>query len=262
MYTIHVYAKGAGLCNQLFALVNGISFAPGKAIAVGPFSADFKRNTRISADRLINLHETGNVLQLELHAAPLTSAGKFSFAWYTRWTNFVRLLQAIRFAPELEQIVGQLWNAGIDNSKLVNVVHFRIEPDAIAHWSKMNKMTAAQFTTVLHDQYRKAIRENIVPGSQILALTYDTGHPLIQELTKDYQILSLNSKKTEHRELSAAIDLMLGERCNGVFVGCHNFAKKRGSTFSFTLWHRAQHLTQGIFMDLDDIRQPLNVMQK
>ncbi len=252
-----------GLCNQLFALVTGILQAKRfghTKVRVGTFSPEIKSKQRIPITKIIDLATTGKRVGVDLVAG--TDRGRSCFGWYNRYheQTFVMILRSIQFQPVFYTIAQELFDAQIDSARPLHVVHFRIEQDGINHWSRMNKMSADVFRGKLHSRYSKLIAENIPKGSQILALTYDTTNALLQELGKEYTIVSLDTegivkKRIGHggRELCAIVDLLVGVKCTGVFIGCHNLTLKRGSTFSYTLW-RLMNNIKGVFIDLDDLK--------
>ena len=56
-------------------------------------------------------------------------------------------------------------------------------------------------------------------------------------------------------EISAIIDLIIGKQTKKIFIGCHNFNLKRGSSFSYTICNTLDNTIKAM-IDLDDIRQP------
>ena len=265
MYSIGLYKNHTGLCNQLFSLVAGVLKAKklGHVSAkVGTFSVEINSNKWVMIDQILNLEKTGAKMDFQLVSG--TSNGPLQPWTVLDQDKYIYSIRCIRFKQVFYDIAQELYFKNISGDEPLHVVHFRIEGDGIIHWRVINKMTADIFAQTLHDQYRKAITMNIPPGSQLLALTSEINHPLLQELGKQYRIIAFDTQKLiservgfTGREVCAIIDLILGTRCSGVFVGCHNFILKRGSTFSYTLWQLMKNAKQGVFMDLDDITHPL-----
>ncbi len=270
MQKIILSEKWTGLCNQLFALANGILQAKRlrhTTALVGPFSPEVNRIERIPVTTVIDLDQTGRNVGIKLISGD--SQGRCTFDWYNRHSEpeFVSILQSIIFQPILYEVAEELCQGYIDLTKPIHVVHFRTEQDGIHHWSQMNKMTQDVFQGKLHSQYRKAIK-HIPAGEQIVALTYDTDNPLLDELKNTHKVVILNTREIvkervghSGRELCAIIDLLVGLKCTGTFVGCHNFQLKRGSTFSYVLWKLMSKSKQGVFIDLDNINKELHVLQ-
>ena len=266
MYVIRLSQRWTGLCNQLFALANGIANKPAgiDTVYITGFAPDLGSTLLVPASKIIDLTATGKKLGVTLkdHSEKNRRGGS-SFGWYTRDTaKFNMVLRCITFNKRLVDLSEEIF-PGLVQDPSVSVVHLRIEADGLLHWSKQNKMPLEGFKQALYNHYRTIIKKHIPVGSCIIALTYDTGSPLIQELAKDYHVVQLDSKELlqrmlgfSGREACAVLDLLLGERCNNVFVGCHNFKLNRGSTFSYTLWQRMSKVKKGVFIDLDGIKNP------
>ena len=59
--------------------------------------------------------------------------------------------------PEGETLAKKLTK----NLKKINVIHLRIEPDAIKHWSEMNKIAYHAFEKLVSNKYIELIKTNI-----------------------------------------------------------------------------------------------------
>jgi hypothetical protein len=181
----------------------------------------------------------------------------YQFSWYNTLDSqrFNELVRGLRFQPIFYQLADQCHL----NAKPLHVVHFRVEEDAITHWSKMNRMSAEEYEKQLLLQYRKYIAL-IPPGEDILFLTEVWDHPLISELRSTYIIHVFDHMPAirKHfgmaaRELAAIVDLILGSRCTGIFIGCHNFEHHRGSSFSYFIYTLIATPITAYFIDLDHI---------
>lgn len=259
----------SGLCNQIFALISGIiNNKHLKKISVGTFAPMLNSNLRVKSSKIFDFEKISNNIGIILNDGP--DKNRSSFAWYTSINEqlFEEYLPKIYFAPIFYKISENIFSK-IGHNSTLNVVHFRIEYDGIKHWSNMNRMSTQQFTTILYNNYRQAIYNNIPKGERILALTFDCKHTFIKELTKDYQIECIDIEKElkntlgfTGREICAIIDLLVGIKCNNIFIGCHNFELKRGSSFSYVLWKLMKDVKKGIFMDLDNIIDTLKIIEK
>ncbi|KKL59954.1 hypothetical protein LCGC14_2210150, partial [marine sediment metagenome] len=269
MQQITLCEKWTGLCNQLFAFATGVSNAKQaghKKASVGSFSPTLNSKQRVPVTKIIDLVTTGKRVGVELVNG--TDYGRPCFGWYDRNNEqeFVHILRSIQFQPVFYTLAQKLFDKYIDSTRPLHVIHFRIEQDGITHWSRMNKMTPRAFKQQLYRKYRKAITEHIPNGSQILALTFDVNHLLLKELSKRYTIIGVDTIKLVKerigftgREVCAIVDLLLGIKCSGTFVGCHNLILKRGSTFSYTLWKLMNNAKKGVFLDLDKITAELQI---
>jgi len=243
---IILHTRGTGLCNQLFALTSGIldTLSAGvKNVKVSSFLCDIKTRKEMPASQVFDFEAMRE--SLGIHFTDYTGRkGKCNFKWYTKYeiSKFKDVLQCIKFKDVY-------YNTAEFTPQYV--VHLRVEEDGIAHWSKMNKMTKDVFREKLHKQYLEVIQEHVPENSEIFVLCYDRDHPLVEQLRQKYTVRM--NDKSDNRENSAIVDLLTGERCTGVFIGCHNMELNRGSTFSYTLWSRGKSIKKSIFIDLDCI---------
>lgn len=135
----------------------------------------------------------------------------------------------------------------------VNVVHLRIEDDAIKHWSWMNKMSKEDFKTKLETKYIELIEQNIDKNDTTILLSSSFDNNVIKYLESNIYNYFTNKKYFEYRELNAIIDFIISKNCNNVFIGNFNFNGMNGSTFSYFI---KQNLPNNIiykYVDLDHV---------
>jgi DNA-dependent RNA polymerase auxiliary subunit epsilon len=117
-----------------------------------------------------------------------------------------------------------------ETNKKINVIHLRLEDDAIDHWSKQNNMNQPVFKRLLTVKYIELIKNTIQKEDITLLLTGDTNNDVVQFMKEnEYNIMFIDKKFSGNqpgRELNAVVDLIIGRYCNNVFIGCD------GSTFS------------------------------
>jgi DNA-dependent RNA polymerase auxiliary subunit epsilon len=117
-----------------------------------------------------------------------------------------------------------------ESNKKINVIHLRLEDDAIDHWSKQNNMNQQVFKRLLTVKYIELIKNTIQKEDITLLLTGETNNDVVQFMKEnEYNIMFIDKKFTGNqpgRELNAVVDLIIGRYCNNVFIGCD------GSTFS------------------------------
>lgn len=246
-----------GLCNQIFALVMGI--IKHTVATVSHFSVDINSKQRVPANQIFDLETISQRCGKQLTARQCS--GPCAFRWYTTHSKFIDILKKIKFADIFYQLAEELLI--YDPNQPLHVVHLRVEADALRHWSRVNKMSIPQFQAKLFGVYRDVMKD-IPEGEQVLILTSNANHPLIKEFSEKYQIITIDKNILQNklgfsgREVSAIVDLIAGSKCSGTFVGCHNFSKQRGSSFSFTLWQWS-NCKKGVFIDLDEINESLQI---
>jgi len=109
----------------------------------------------------------------------------------------------------------------------VDVIHLRIEDDAIQHWSTINNMSPVEFKNHVVEKYIELIQNNIEKSSKIIILTYDILNPVVKFLKKNgYDYYFCVKDYNNNREESAIVDLLNSKACNNVFIGAG------GSTFT------------------------------
>ena len=109
----------------------------------------------------------------------------------------------------------------------INIIHIRIEQDAIDFWGKHNK---EMFINKLVKFYIDSIRELIGRNDKTIILSYELNNCIVQFLNdNNYKYYYYEKDKNQNRECNAIIDIINGKSCNNVFIGAG------GSTFSHTL---------------------------
>ena len=142
----------------------------------------------------------------------------------------------INVEDHLESRVGDkdtdnIEDTNIENiNKKINVIHLRIEEDAIHHWSAQNNMNQNAFKRLLSVKYIELIKNNIQKEDITLVLTGNTNNDVVQFMKEnEYNVMFVDKKFNTNqpgRELNAIVDLIIGRYCNNIFIGCG------GSTFS------------------------------
>jgi hypothetical protein len=117
----------------------------------------------------------------------------------------------------------------MDNDN-VNIIHLRIEPDGLDHWSKMNNCNIPEFKLKLINRYIELIDRLINKTDKTIILSYDSNNEIIDYLKNNgYNYYYHEKNKNDNREENAIIDLLNSKYCNNVFIGVG------GSTFSETI---------------------------
>jgi hypothetical protein len=143
----------------------------------------------------------------------------------------------------------------INTSEKINVIHLRVEDDAINHWGKHNTNI---FKDNLEQKYVNLIQKYIHKNEIIIILSYSLKNRVTDFLhTNGYNIFYINKEINQGREINAAIDMIIGESCNNLFIG-----PAAGSTFSNTLTLRIKNNKKLILFDLDNIDRIEEIIHK
>ena len=272
-----------GLCNQLLSLVSAILFCirtKKELLVVDKFLTEINTNSYCSISQVFNLIEINNYLnkyKLKIVDGFTINIDAYRpISWdvitLAKKHNNVRLLafideiySNIYFSKYLMTYVSNFnplkfiqsddvssdetnteTNTDISINKRINVIHLRVENDAIEHWSKQNNMNKKVFRQLLVNKYIDLIKNNIQKEDRTLILTGDLNNEVVQFMKEnEYNIMFINKKFNSDqptRELNAIVDLIIGRYCNNVFIGCD------GSTFSELLLKYIPDTIEDIFV--------------
>lgn len=137
----------------------------------------------------------------------------------------------------------------------INILHLRLEDDAINHWSRMNNMTNIEFKNYIEKKYINIIKKYITVDERIIILSSSSSNQVIEFLKNNNYKYKLTKKFFCEREKNAIVDLLISKICNNIFVGNFNLEKLNGSTYSYYI---TQYLNSGvkkILIDLDRIKE-------
>lgn len=269
------YPNGCGLCNQLFSFVTGIlkcTYNNKKYVIIDSFSCDALVGNICNVNKIINLTATAenlNQLLPEIKLFDRTQdylthtmfANKHSdFGWYS-WFNkqlFDNILTKIKFTDGFYQIV-DIIKKNFNNINDLTFIHFRVEEDAIDHWSKQNGLSREEFRNKLLLKYEYLINKYVDPQNVCYILSYDESvvvnmYPQFKFIYTPYNVkvdLLMKYYGMSGRELCAIIDLLMGLQCSKLFIGCHNMKLGRGSSFSYVIANNIK--CKCVLIDLDNV---------
>ena len=182
-----------------------------------------------------------------------------TFSWINTYNKdiFEDILTHIvfgnRFLIQSGSQIQYIYNMKNTTSDKINVIHLRLEDDAIAHWSKMNNMTESCFQNSIETKYTELIKKYINKNDLTVVLTNSKKNGVFDFLhVEGYTFITLN-KLYEDRELNAIIELLVSKICNNRFIGNFNFTKLNGSTFSYFISKMLNSNVEKITIDLDKI---------
>jgi hypothetical protein len=239
--------NGSGLCNQLFRVINVISLIKDENVYFDLFCKDIMTGEMIELSSIIDLDEMKNK-----YGYNIQDITKFnqqdSFQVYDNHYVFMTYdRDKIKFKEVVNNII---WNNKYEelskkiildknlDSKLINLVHLRIDKDYQAHVMGYRNSDEEDYTTQywknrelayyeLIDRYRKEIYSNCDKSMPLVLLMDDVNHEFVQELKKDYEIIFFEREEVlkyqsdiNGRELFALVDLLIGKNLNvNNFIG-------------------------------------------
>jgi hypothetical protein len=129
----------------------------------------------------------------------------------------------------------------------INVIHLRIEVDAILHWSKMNNTSEQNFKSSLENKYIDLFKKYISNTDQNIILSSEMNPKVTNFLRENNYNFRFIQKFFEDREKNAIVDFLVSKCCNNIFIG------NGGSTFSFYIDKTTQNNIKKIISPINYI---------
>jgi hypothetical protein len=153
-----------------------------------------------------------NDIIFNLSAAPYI----YQFAWINSINRiyFDYILKNICFNSKFMKIIPDF------KENKINVMHLRIEDDAVKHWSKQNNMSPLYFKTYIEDKYIEIVSTHLLKTDANIILTYSENNRVIDYLKNNGYNYYISDKNLDAgREVNAISDFLLSEKCNNIFIG-------------------------------------------
>lgn len=143
--------------------------------------------------------------------------------------------------------------ANLNKDDKINVIHLRLEDDALKHWSTINHLSKMQFKRLMKKKYIDLIKKYIDKTDYNIILSWSKKNPVYDFLQREgYQILKID-KLYDRRELNAIFELLVSSLCNNKVIGNFNFKNINGSSFSYYMCKLMNSNVEKIMIDLDHI---------
>jgi len=272
-----------GLCNQLSFLINGLIYASKNGIhnviidnfltdnvslASCPFSEiiDIPTFNIFLTNYNVTLKDK-NYLNMQINNAFMENEfvncihnGKTSVD--DRWLDFslfYNIYNNIPFHPKFYNLANNLISEikqKLGNDIKINVIHLRIEDDAINHWSKMNNIPAVLYKKILITKYLFFIKKYINKDVFTIVMSYNKKNAIISYLNNNrYYFYTKKSDFSDGRECNALKDLLLARKMNNFFIGA------AGSTFSHFIVNSSS-FKRAMLIDIININNPVQIINK
>jgi len=272
-----------GLCNQLSFLINAVLYSSKNNITniiVDDFLKDNTLLTSCPFSEIIDMDKANEYLQkykvtitdkkmmdnlmkphfLEKEFSKITPGVQTSVSdsWIDS-ANFFDIFNNIVFRPVFYNLSNNLITeikSKLGQDVKINVIHLRIEDDAVNHWSKLNNLRPDVFKSELEKKYINLINKYINKYVFTIVMTYNKNNNVIKYLQSNgYYFFTKKTDSTLGRECNAIQDLLLARKMNNFFIGVE------GSTFSSFIANSATY-KKGIFIDINNINKPETVFNK
>jgi hypothetical protein len=160
------------------------------------------------------------------------------------------IIAHLQFSPKLSNHVMRYMNHSIPkHDRSVNVIHLRVEDDAIQHWAAVNNLSPEEFRTRLVNNYIRTIKQHIHPRETTFVLTGDTNNDVVKFMRDSEYNMRMCPKVSKYREVNAAMDMVVGQMCTHVLISAG------GSTFSnmIHMFHEKENRVKNVSINLNHI---------
>jgi len=215
----------------------------------------------INSNKVVEIYDESNEYPCEdICINCLDSNFNYNFGWTYNYSQeiFDDILVNIEFQKEYLEYASKIFDC-IDINKKINVLHLRLEEDAIKHWAVQNKLSEDDFKNKLEEKYITAIKCHINKDDETILLSGSLSNGVTEFLKNNNYNFMFSEKFFSGREQNAIVDLLIAKNCNGVFLGNYNMRKCTGSTFSYYIDKILIDGVKKMYIDLDRINEDLVV---
>jgi hypothetical protein len=148
----------------------------------------------------------------------------------------------ISFNSEYYQKVTEFMNFNKLNNQKINVLNYN---DDIKYWADINKIDIKVFEQIIVDKYINIIKDNLDSNDMIILIS-NYNNKIIDFLeNNNYKYIFTN--KDETILINGIIDLIIGGKCNNIFIGDNN------PSFSYILSKNLDKNIKQILVDYNNI---------
>jgi hypothetical protein len=178
----------------------------------------------------------------------------FTLGWLNDFNDnmFEKILKNITYNNDFI-LKSVLMIKSINPDKKINIIHLRLEEDAISHWSRQNNITHNEYRAYLEGKYIDLIKNYIPTTDENIILSSSLSNGVIDFLNQHNYNYQFIDKFFNDREKNAIVDLLVSKYCNNIFIGNFNINNCNGSTFSYYIWKCVNSNVTKIYIDLDKI---------
>lgn len=141
----------------------------------------------------------------------------------------------------------------INTNGKINVIHLRLEEDAIIHWSAENRIRPDEYRLKLEEKYINLFKIYISKEDKNIILSSSLSNRVIDYLNQNNYDYMFVNKFFNDREKNAIIDLLVSKCCTNIYIGNYNIKNQNGSVFSYYIWKCMNADVSKIYIDLDKI---------
>jgi len=144
----------------------------------------------------------------------------------------------------------------------VNVIHLRLEEDAISSFCKQNKSEFVDFQKKVEERYIELIQKYLHPTDELtIVLSSDYNNNVIDFLTQNNYRFVCTPKIYRYREINAIQDVLFYRFCNHIFIGVYE--SSFSYTFMYKMFKREKYDTaRSVIFNLNNINTPEKIFTK
>lgn len=231
----------SGLCNQIYSITGCIEYCIKNEInniVCDGFLLEIKTKEYCLLSQVMDMKKINEILKihkLELRDATEDERRTIQFQqspvlYMGNSFNakiFTNILNNIIFLEDYNTIA-----KNIVKYDKINVIHLRLEYDAVNVFSKHMNIHPDVYRVVNEHRYIESISKYIDKNVMTVILTNDKSNRVIDYMKRYKYKFILTEKKFDKRELNALVDLHIGFMCNTVLIGSYD------SSFSYTILNR------------------------
>jgi hypothetical protein len=236
-----------GLCNQLYAIKGTCEYAYENninTIVIENFLTDIVKNTYCNISDIIDLNHLNNLLKkynikvLDWNTDTGFEKTNVIFNeapyWNVSSDSYIStyILSNLKFNSKFYDIADEILKKNKITAEPCNVIHLRLENDAIECWSKQNGLSPEEFKKILEIKYIKNIEKFINKNYINIVVASEYDNNVIKYLRDNGYLYLTTEKRFKERELNAIVDLIITQRCDRVILGFFE------SSFVFTAMMR------------------------
>jgi hypothetical protein len=236
-----------GLCNQLYAIKGTCEYAYENninTIVIENFLTDINKNIYCNISEVVDLNHLNNLLKkynikvldwntdegfekigIEFKPAPYWNVSNDSYI-------STYILSNLKFNSKFYDTADEILKQNKITAEPCNVIHLRLENDAVEHWSKQNNISPQEFKGILEYKYIKNIEKYINKNYVTIVVASEYDNNVIKYLCDNGYLYLITEKRFKERELNAIVDLIITQRCDRVILGFFE------SSFVFTAMMR------------------------
>jgi hypothetical protein len=175
---------------------------------------------------------------------------------------FDDIISNIAFHETYVKIASDFIQTHVSHNIPINIIHLRLEDDAINHWCVMNSLPKVYYKIFIENKYIELIKTHLNKSDNNIIVTYDNDNAVINYMKEHHYNPIFIDKSFEGRERNAIVDFLISKHCNNIFIGNFHFDNLNGSSFSYLIMKNISENVKKICIDLDNIMDTEHIYYK